>query len=174
MQSTHFEVNGGALLVRKEFLYNLESGHDEFLPARIFAVSSYTGHVPTFSCIVEDKYLFHYLPINAFAWQEVEPLTLEVANYFNCPSDAIEVFGIDQLVRNCQVFNKDGSFLDYGVIDSTIEWPLDNELCHVIMLDTGNIILRPSHKIIFADINDATNYKLPGYKKLRHEWILKQ
>lgn len=173
MQSTHFEVRSGPLLVRKEFLYNLEKGHDEFLPAEIFAVTSYTGHVPTFSCIVDGHYLFHYLPINAFVHKEVEPISLEDANYFNCPSETIEVTQFRQL-RYCHVYDKRNLYRDFGSIELTIEWPLDNELCHLVKLDSGHMILRPSHKIILIEPDDGHSYQLPDYKKLRHEWILKQ
>jgi hypothetical protein len=115
-----------------------------------------------------------HLPINAFAWKEVEPLSFEESNYFNCPSEFIEVTNLSQLETFCFAFNKDGTFLDRARISGTFEWPLDNELCHIVGLDSGNIVLRPSHKIILCERDTATVPKLPAYKKLRHEWILKQ
>jgi hypothetical protein len=173
MLSTHFEVQWETQLVRTEYLYNLESQVGGFLPARIFEVTSYKGHVPTFSCIVDNRFLFHYLPVQAFAWKEVEPLTFEQANYVTCPSETIEVVKFKQLDK-CHAYNKGGDYLGHGKIISTIEWPNDNELCHLIKLDSGNLVLRPSHKIALSFDDDWAAPTLPAFKKLRKEWKLKK
>lgn len=179
MQSIHFDVGDNAfeskypILVRKEFLHNMESGHGEFLPIRLFAISSYPGHVPTFQGFVEDRYIFSYLPIHALAWKEVAPLTFEESNYFNCPSGKIVVHSFLSIqYRPCQVFNKGGSYLDDGLVAATVEWYEDNELCHLVQLRDGNLVWRPSHKLIFGYQKEDGIQKLPSYKKLRHEWIL--
>lgn len=171
MPSIHSEIASGPLLVRKEFLYNMESGYDEFLPAKIFAVSSYPGHAPTFKALIQEKYIFSYLPINAFASKEVEPLSLDDSNYFNCPSEVFSINTFSQL-RHCQVFNKDASWLGCGIIIMTIDWYMNNELCHVVELDTGNFVLRPSHKVVMSDYNSPTREVLPKFKKLKYEWII--
>lgn len=172
MQSTHFEIHGETLLIRKEFLYNLEAWQGGFLPARIIEVTSYKGHVPTFSCIIEERFLFHYLPIQAFAWKEVEPLSFEKANYVTCPSDILDVVTFKQIDK-CHVYNRGGDYLGHGKIVTTIDWPNDNELCHLIKMDDGNLVLRPSHKVILSFQDDWAAPKLPSFMKLRHEWKLK-
>lgn len=179
MPLIHFDIgdiafeNKQPILVRKEFLHNMENGHGEFLPIRLFAVSSYPGHVPTFQGLVEDKYIFSYLPIHALAWKEVPPLTFEEANYFNCPSGKT-VFNnfLSLQYYRCQVFNRGGSYLDDGIVAGTVEWYEDNELCHLVQLRGGNLVWRPSHKLIFGFHKEDGIQKLPGYKKLRSEWIL--
>lgn len=171
MPSIHFELNGEiSILVRKEYLYNLESGFDEFIPAKLLAISSYPGHVPTFKVLVKDKYIFSYLPIQALASKEVEPMALKDANYFNCPSETLSISYFYSL-GPCRVFNKDGSYLDDGIVVCTLDWYRDNELGHVVKLENGNYVIRPSHKLIFNFDKDKVE-DLPKYKKLRHEWII--
>lgn len=171
MQSTRSEFGFTGLLLRKEFLYDLKEGHGEFVPCNIIGITSYTGHVLTFDCIVEDKFIYHYLPVNAFSSYENDPINLAEGNYFNCPSDVFHVDMMDCL-RDCFTFNRDGSFLDRGMIHATIEWPEDNELCHLVELYSGHLVLRPSHKIILNDSGLDSPPSLPKYKKNHHEWIL--
>src|SRR5262245_42682763 len=57
----HFEV-----LVRKEFLYNLEKGHGKFIPGKVFGVSCILNRALGFHVMLENGAIFWRLPLAAF------------------------------------------------------------------------------------------------------------
>lgn len=166
MQSIHFEIPTSPITIRKEYLYDLKSGHGEYVQGKLFAISSYPGHTITFKVLVEDKYIYSYLPITALTGKRCEQMSLKESCYFNCPSGELTWTVFESLTR-CQVFKRDGSFLDSGRYIMTLDWHNDNELGHLIELDGGNVVMWPSHKIVFSDNKED---KLPDFKKLHAEW----
>ena len=171
MQIIHYNIKPIDVLLREEYLYDLKEHHNNFIPAKIIAISSYPGHTLTFTVLVHDKYIFSYIPIIALAWFITEAKsTLERAVYKNCPSAELTVAYYDAL-NECTVFKHDGSYLSGGTYLLSVDWYNDNELLHLIKLDDGTLALYPNHKIVFG--KNSAKAELPKYKKLHHEWILK-
>jgi hypothetical protein len=171
MQSIHFDIKPFTCLIRGEFLFDFQSNHGKYYPCKVFAVSSYPGHVPTFQVLVEDKYLYSYVPVHALVEFPIRfSGFMEEYSYFNCPSGQLTVHTFESLDDEyCQVYNKDGSWRGVGSYMMTFDWQDDNQLCHLIN-QGGCFMLWPSHKIIFS--TDKTS-QLPGYKKIHSEWKLK-
>jgi hypothetical protein len=165
MLSTHFDIPKLKVSLRSEYLYDLKAESGKYSYAEIISVASYPGHVPTFTALVEDKFLFHYLPVNSFANKACPPMSLEQACYFNCPSNQLGVSVIGGL-GECQVFDKNKDFIEGGKYLMTFDWYNENDLCHLVLLDTGHYVLVPSHKIIFGD----SDVQLPNFKKLHATW----
>lgn len=166
MPSIHFEIPKQKVLLRQEFLYDMFDKGGEYVKAEIFAVSSYPGDALTFDALIEDKYLFHYLPVNAFATSPCQKKTLQESCYFNCPSGDLAVSQFSNLGK-CKVFSRNKYVAGSGSYLMTFDWYKDNELCHLVSLEEGNLVLVPSHKIVFSEKSFES---LPDYKKLRSTW----
>lgn len=172
MLSIHFDIPVKEVLIRQEYLFDFKDGFDCYLPAKIIAISSYPGHIPTFTAIINNEALFHYLPINAFVTIMPDEnkfnsgYEISKANYFNCPSEVLSV-SIMSSIKNVSVFNRDKTLMGKGKYLMTFDWYNDNDLCHMVALDDGNLVLTPSHKIIIG-----SSKQLPNYKKLHSTWKL--
>lgn len=168
----HFDIKPFDTYVRQEFIYDFKVGFDKFLDCKVFSVSSYPGHVPTFNILIEDKYIYSYLPINAFTnspHNNVKPIPID-SSYFNCPSHTLSVNVFDHLLnKRCHIYHRDGKWCGDGKYRMTFDWFNDNELCHLIEKSDGYFMLWPSHKLIFSD---SIEDKLPKFKKSHHEWKL--
>lgn len=173
MPSIHFDIPKQKVIVRTQYLYDMDPAKNGFTEAELISISSYPGHAPTFTALVEGKFLFHYLPINAFFQSTPstynsgpkKPLSLAESCYFNCPDTEVAVSVIGGL-HKCLVFDKNKDFVEAGMYLMTFDWHRDNQLCHMILLETGNFVLVPSHKVIFGDGDD----QLPNFKKLHATW----
>ena len=166
MPSIHFEIPKLSVILRKEYLYDMFDKGGEYVPAELFAVSSYPGDALTFDAMVDGKYLFHYLPVNAFAVSPCNKKTLVESCYFNCPSGDLAVTKFTNLSK-CRVFSKNKYQIGSGTYQMTFDWYNDNELCHLVALDEGNLVLVPSHKLVFSEKSFEA---LPDYKKLHSSW----
>lgn len=167
MPSIHFDINPIPCLVRKEYLFDLKSEFKKFEPASIFAVSSYPGHLLTFNVLVNDKFIYSYLPAHALVMRECESLHPEDITYFNCPSGELAIHSFAALQKQrCSVFNRNGSYRCTGKYLMTFDWYQDNELAHLIQQTDGRFLVWPSHKLVF----DTDTISLPPFKKLHMEW----
>lgn len=169
MPAIHFDIEPFQCFIHKEFLYDFRTGFEELSPCKVFAVSSYPGHALTFHVLVEDRYIYSYIPAHALCTNKrVDVLPIRDASYFNCPSEDLKVHSFVALRGPCQVFNRDETFRGSGIYKMSFDWHNDNQLCHLIE-ENGSLILWPSHKVIFSSNKHDT---LPGYKKLHKEWKL--
>jgi hypothetical protein len=166
----HFDLEPFKCLVRQQYLYDFDNGWDEFASCKVFACSSYPGHLLTFHILVEDKFIYSYLPIQSLCWKMSNEPLMEYVNYFNCPSDEVTVSKFECLNKTIQMFNRNGSYRGKGKYLMTFDWHNDNQLCHLIEEDNGIFSLCPSHKIV---VSDDINVQLPKFKKLHKEWKLK-
>lgn len=165
----HFDIPKVKVMVREEFLHDFKEGHGLRKEAELISISSYPTHAPTFTALIEGTYLFHYLPITAFTTRNAAypiPIPLLQATPFNCPSGELTVGKFSEL-DHCQVYGKTRQLLGYGRYQMTFDWYNDNELCHLVALESGTLILAPSHKLAF---NTTTEDGLPGFSKLHATW----
>lgn len=166
----HAEVDPVPVWVRKEFLYNMDAAKvGSYVPGRIFAVSSYRGHLPTFQVLLEGGSVFSYLPAHALVAPGTMPSTHldpEDLTYHPCPAGDICV----NLYRALQVpvvaFLRRRDLWVPGKYILTVDWHEGNDLLHLIVLDSGHLALLPQHKIKFG----ASNQVLEPFRKLRAEW----
>lgn len=169
MQSIHFDLEPFDCLVRKEYLFDLQSGFGFYLPCRVIAVSSYPEHLPTFTILVEGRLIFSYLPVHALVSKPCPSLPTQDCSYFNCPTGSLTMHCFTELQR-CTVFNRDTTERCQGVYRMTFDWPDGNQLCHLIEEDSGRFLMWPSHKVVFST---GKGVQLPNFKKLHAEWKLK-
>lgn len=166
-QSIHFEIPRQKLFIREHFLYDMIVQTGQHIEADLIEITSYPGHSPTFTAVIENKFLFHYLPIFAFTTNKTAPvITASDSHYFNCPSEYLSVYTY-QNIDKVLVFNKEKNRLGFGKYLMSFDWYKDNELCHLVALNDGNLVLTPSHKMI---INGEWNTTLPSFKKLHYTW----
>jgi len=166
MPSTHSEIPTVKALLRSEYLHDMNmSYYSEYSKVEIIAISSYPGHAPTFTALIDGASLFHYLPINAFATKIVEPLSLKQSCYFNCPTPDVGV-SVLTVPDQCNVFDHNRKLLGVAKYLMTFDWYQDNQLCHMVEMQSGHLILVPSHKLSFS----LDEKSLPRYKKLHSIW----
>jgi hypothetical protein len=164
-------------LLRKEYLYNRQSGHGDFVSVLVIGVSSYKGEVLSFDVLVDHNGgLFHYIPPTALVFDEAaEELPLSDLAYENCPGSDISVFELEAL-RDQKITLHPSKAEQLKKIQGeylfTVDWPDDNILHHVLKLDNHCLAIYPSHKILFGQA--GLNSELPDWKKLRYDWIIKR
>lgn len=169
MLTIHFEIPPFDCLIRKEYLYDFKSGHEDYEKCHVFSISSYPGFTPTFQLLVNNKFIYSDIPVIGLCWQPAVSLPLNVGNYFNCPSGELTVSVFKSLEGIFQIFNRDQTRRASGEYLMTFDWFQDNENCHLMAQDDGNFCLTPSHKMVMSSQIDE---KLPSFKKLHHSWIL--
>lgn len=143
------------------------TGPPGWVDVKVFAVASFEGHTPTFQVLVEDSYLFDYVPIHMLASKEVSHrLELGSLVYANAPKGRITVNHHAYLAgRTCDVYNRAGLRELWGTYMFTVDWIDDNFNLHMVRRSDGHFCLWPSHKITFGK-----GMGLPDWKKLRQEW----
>jgi len=157
--------------VKKEYLYNLEKGHGDFIKGTITFINSYPGHQPTFDLLLEDGSVFCYLPVMALSsWEtnmcKEDPLPCRKT----CPSENFIMFENKELEdKVCQVFDEANKWYSFGSLISSLEWPEDNQLLHIVHLDSGQYAIVENNRVLFTKTKTKVD-QLPSWKKLRSEW----
>jgi hypothetical protein len=155
-------------LLRKEYLYDLQRGHGEFIPVCVFGVASIPGRAIMFHCITETGACIYRLPLNAFAWTADAPLMeLETIELWDCFSHDISVieYGYLRGLKMVAIL-KDRKPYD-GTYLYTIDWTnssiADNpgdgghKCAHIIQLDNGNYAAQPNNRVQFFEPSFITN-----------------
>ena len=149
-------------LIRKEFLYDHEKGHGEYLdcfwvtaksiPSRALYIESY---------IQEYGALYDKLPISAYCWKEVkDPMPLGHLQMWDCLSYHIEPINKTFLRdRNCKVLlptkkTMDGQYMftldTYGQF-TMAETPNEHKSYNFIKLENGQFCCYPNNRVQFFD-----------------------
>ena len=157
--------------VKKEYLYNLETGHGEFVKGTIIFINSYPGHQPTFDLLLEDGSVFCYLPVMALSSCETNMCKEDPLPCLKtCLSENFIMFENKELENKiCQVFDEAKKWYSFGSLIVTLEWPNENQLLHLVVLDSGQYAIIENSKILFTDKKVKVT-QLPNVKKLRQEW----
>ena len=105
------------VMVRKEYLYDLEYGHGEFTPGVWTSVKSVTGKALYFETLLTDYgALFDKLPLSAFVWKtDIDyDLPLDTLQLWDCFDYHITVIQ-KPLLSSCKFFGKDNSFMKVNI-----------------------------------------------------------
>lgn len=154
------------VLVRKEYLYDLEYGHGEYTPGIWISVRSVQGKALYFETLLtEYGALYDKLPLSAFVWKtDHGDLSLDTLQLWDCFDYSITVIQKPILSR-CEFFGKDcqmhpGEYM--FTIDtchsesSTLninfsEEDPEHKTFNVIKLDNGQFAAQPNNRVIWRD-----------------------
>ena len=97
------------VMVRKEYLYDLEKGHGEFTPGIWITVRSVQGKALYFETLLtEYGALYDKLPLSAFVWKTNHgDLPLDTLQLCDCFDYSITVIR-KPILSLCEFFGKDG------------------------------------------------------------------
>lgn len=171
--------------VRKEFLYDFQSGHGEYEPCYWVSVKSIKGRALYIESLLT-KYgaLYDKLPISAYVWKTDlnvdELLPLDYIEIWDAFSYHISVLSKSTLSGlRCKVLMKDkkmyeGSYM--FTIDSChsesnelnvslSETPNEHKSFNIIKLDNGQFAAQPNNRILFYDQSLTPNgVTVPDFK----------
>lgn len=170
--------------VRKEFLYDFEKGHGEFVPCIWVSLKSIRGQAFRIEAYLpEYGALYDKLPLNAFVSRDIDlndllPLDhLQIWDCFSYNATIVKKSFLGNLsakfyAKDKQwyggnyMFTVDNASPDPNIIDTTYsEWPEDHKSFNFIELDNGQYAAQPNNRTIFLD--PASNPKellFPDFK----------
>ena len=154
------------VMVRKEYLYDLEKGHGEYTPGIWISIKSIMGKALYFETLLTDYgALYDKLPLSAFVWKEDHgDLPLDVLQLWDCFDYDItviekpilsrcEYFGKDkQMHQGEYMFTMDNCHRDKNVLDQNFsEHDPEHKSFNVIKLDNGQFAAQPNNRVIWRD-----------------------
>jgi len=168
------------VLVRKEYLYDLEKGHGEYTPGIWVSVKSVQGKALYFETLLtEYGALYDKLPISAFVWKtDHDDLPLDNLQLWDCFDYSITVIQ-KPLLSRCSYFGKDrkmhdGEYLftidtchsESSTLDTNFsEQDPEHKAFNVIRLDGGQFAAQPNNRVIWKDASlIANDLKTPDFK----------
>ena len=154
------------VLVRKEYLYDLEKGHGEYTPGMWISVKSIQGRALYFETLLTDYgALYDKLPLSAFVWKkEHGDLSLDTLQLWDCFDYDITVIK-KPLLSRCKFYGKDrqmhdGEYLftidnchsQSSTLDTNFaEHDPEHKSFNVIKLDNGQFAAQPNNRVIWQD-----------------------
>ena len=154
------------VLVRKEYLYDLERGLGEYTPGMWISVKSIQGRALYFETLLTDYgALYDKLPLSAFVWKEDHgDLSLDTLQLWDCFDYDITVIKKPMLSR-CKFYGKDrqmhnGEYLftidnchaQSSTLDTNFaEHDPEHKSFNVIKLDNGQFAAQPNNRVIWQD-----------------------
>jgi hypothetical protein len=168
------------VMVRKEYLYDLEKGHGEYTPGVWISIKSVQYKALYFETLLtEYGALYDKLPLSAFVWKTPHgnlPLdTLQLWDCFDYHLTVIEkpilarceFFGKDKKMHGGEyMFTVDNAHPDASVLDVNYsEHDPEHKSFNIIKLDNGQFAAQPNNRVIFRD-SSLTPSKLlqPDFK----------
>lgn len=170
--------------VRREFLYDFEKGHGEFVPCIWVSLKTIRGQAFRIEAYLpEYGALYDKLPLNAFVSRteklgEMIPLDhLQIWDCFSYNAAIVQ----KSFLRNLSakflskdkvwhhgnyMFTVDNACPDPNIIDTTYsEWPEDHKSFNFIELDNGQYAAQPNNRTIFLDpASNPKELKFPDFK----------
>lgn len=168
------------VLVRNEYLYDLEKGHGEYTPGIWISVKSIQGKALYFETLLTDYgALYDKLPISAFVWKkDHEDLPLDNLQLWDCFDYNITVIQ-KPLLSRCSYFGKDrkmydGEYLftidtchsESSTLDTNFsEHDPEHKSFNIIRLNNGQFAAQPNNRVIWRDSSlVAEKLKRPDFK----------
>jgi hypothetical protein len=166
-------------LVRKEYLFDHQHGHGEFIPGKVISVCFRIGVAPTFDVIMDNGVYWTRLPIIALCWKpDAKKLPLHQHVMWDCQSQFGNVrtrpaFKDIPATLLCDDGNKSGEYLytvECAHIDGNSYPDHRNVLSfvksgHLFKVETGHFFMFPNYKILWGEGNlDAMKYKIDSKK----------
>jgi hypothetical protein len=159
----HIEV-----LVKKQYLYDLEKGHGEFVPGIWCTAKSIQGRALYFETyLYESGALYDKLPISAFVWKKTkEDLTLPELQLWDCFDYDITVIEKQLISGNrCKYLTPSKKMYSGNYmfsIDSCCstnkennvgysEVPSQHKSFNILKLDNGHFAAQPNNRVLFFD-----------------------
>jgi hypothetical protein len=168
------------VLVRKEYLYDLEHGHGEYTPGLWISVRSVQGKALYFETLLtEYGALYDKLPLSAFVWKiDHGDLSLDTLQLWDCFDYSITVIKKPILSR-CEFFGKDrqmhaGEYMftidtchsESSTLNTNFsEEDPEHKTFNIIKLDNGQFAAQPNNRVIWRDSSLITSdLKRPDFK----------
>ena len=168
------------VMVRKEYLYNLESGHGEYTPGIWISVRSVQGKALYFETLLtEYGALYDKLPLSAFVWKtDHGDLSLDTLQLWDCFDYSITVIEKPILSR-CEFFGKDrqmhaGEYMftidtchsESSTLNTNFsEEDPEHKTFNIIKLDNGQFAAQPNNRVIWKDSSlTPEKLKRPDFK----------
>lgn len=166
--------------VRKEYLYDLEHGHGEYVDGMWISVKSISGKALYFETLLfEYGALYDKLPLSAFVWKEDHgDLSLDTLQLWDCFDYDITVIQKPLLTR-AKFYAKDRNFYegdymftidtchaDDNRLDTNFsEHDPEHKSFNIIKLDNGQFAAQPNNRVIWSDASLIPNdTKIPDFK----------
>lgn len=170
--------------VRREFLYDFEKGHGEFVPCIWVSLKSIRGQAFRVEAYLpEYGALYDKLPLNAFVSRTEElgdliPLDhLQIWDCFSYNATIIQKSFLKNLSakflskdkvwhHGSYMFTVDNASPDPNIIDTTYsEWPEDHKSFNFIELNNGQYAAQPNNRTIFLDpASNPKELKFPDFR----------
>ena len=155
------------VLVKKEYLYDLEKGHGEYTPGIWITVKSVLGKALYFETLLtEYGALYDKLPLSAFVWKEevTNPLPLHILQLWDCFDYDFTVIE-KQMLGSCEFYGKDrnmhkGEYMftidschgDVNMIDTGVsEVPSEHKQHNFGKLDNGQFFAQPNNRMLWYE-----------------------
>jgi len=174
------------VLVRNEFLFNLEKGYGEYTKGTMVSVRSLPNQALQFSVLLETGALFTGLPVWALCTSPSEVLPPISGQMWDNISGSIDVFVIEQLrlmpcyvlLDPCPRVSKEGFYLfsiDFVGANDLSAHPEHWKQLHIIGTKEGQLVCYPQYRIQFLDkalCQKAHIESLPAYKANSNTWAV--
>ncbi len=169
-------------LLRKEFLYDGQDHHGEFLSVCVLGVSSIQGRALGFHVLTENGAVIWRLPIHALCHKREAPVApLDWLQFWDCFSYSVEATVFDRLQdARVRLQMRDRTWeggqymftLDwYGSEDSEEAGDGGHKCAHVLALDNGNFAAQPNNRIQwFCPAFVSPFVDKPDYKTNTRVW----
>jgi len=156
------------VLVKKEYLYDLEKGHGELVEGIWTSVKSIQGRALYFETYFPDyAATYDKLPISAFLHEKTDlNLELEELQLWDCPSYHITVIEKFMLAGarvkylapskkwyyGNYLFTIDSCHADHNILNvGYSEVPEEHKSFNILELDNGHYAAQPNNRILFYD-----------------------
>jgi hypothetical protein len=168
--------------LRKEFLYDLESHHGEFLQVCVFAASSLAGRALGFHVLTENGAAIWRLPIHALCHKTDAPvMPLNHLQLWDCFSYHITSTKFDRLADLRVKVHLTDSIWEGGQYLFTLDWygsedaeemgEGGHKCAHIIALDNGNFCAQPNSRLKWFDPAFVTPFdSKPDYLTSTKVW----
>ena len=172
-------------LLRKEFLYNQEKGHGEFIGCAVFGATSIQSRAVMFIVMTERGAQIDRMPLHALAWKKCERQPLDHLELWDAFSYHMSCTQFEYLKGlRCEVLSKNKQWLQ-GEYLLTFDWAKSayaedsgeggHKSGHLIKLDNGNFAIMPNNRIYWREASFITNpYKSdeerPDFKTNNQNW----
>jgi hypothetical protein len=182
--------------VRREFLYDFESGHGEYEPCIWVTLKSIRGQAFRIEAYLPNYgALYDKLPLHAFVSrsENLDPtkfLPLDTLQIWDCFSHDFTVVQ-KSFLRNLTakfyakdknfyegeyMFTVDHSAPDPNILDTSYaEWPEDHKSFNFIQLDNGQYAAQPNNRCLFLDAaSNPQELKFPDFRVCTKKYIVEQ
>ena len=159
--------------VRREFLYDFQSGHGEYEPCIWVSIKSIRSQAFRIEAYLP-RYgaLYDKLPLNAYVSFSYDIAVIQKAFLRNL---SCKFYAKDKaLYQGNYLFTVDNAAPDMNIIDTTYsEWPEDHKSFNFIELDNGQYAAQPNNRCLFFDA--ASNPKemlFPDFKVCTKKYMV--